>query len=167
VNGDTSSRRSTQGELSRPADAEPSPAAGGVVSPYVTALPVRISAGVFPATDPAAALAARFLLRVAKSTRPVYASALTEWFTFARRLGVEPLQAKIDHADAYAPGAARAADQERPAAGAGDGAAQAVDLLEFLSLRRRDPGPVRVTVPRRQRSADQRGDRRRRRPARL
>lgn len=77
-------------------------AAGDVVSPYVTAQPVRISGDVFAADDPAAALAGRFLLRHTRHTRTAYAGDLAEWFAFARRLGVDPLRAKVDHADAYA-----------------------------------------------------------------
>ncbi|MBM7790346.1 tyrosine-type recombinase/integrase [Tenggerimyces flavus] len=79
-----------------------STAAGGMISPYIVAQPMRISAEVLEADDPAAALAARFLLRHPKHTRAAYATDLTQWFTFARQLGVEPLHAKLDHADAYA-----------------------------------------------------------------
>jgi site-specific recombinase XerD len=73
-----------------------------VISPYVAAQPMRVSAEVLTADDPAGALAARFLLRHPKGTRRVYTTDLTHWFAFARQLGVEPLHAKIDHADAYA-----------------------------------------------------------------
>ncbi|GAA5005410.1 tyrosine-type recombinase/integrase [Actinopolymorpha pittospori] len=73
-----------------------------VVSPLVGARPMRVSAEVLHADDPAAALAARFLLRHPKGTRRVYATDLTEWFTFCRALGAQPLHAKLDHADAYA-----------------------------------------------------------------
>jgi hypothetical protein len=77
-------------------------ATSGVVSPHVTARPIRVSGDVLAAADPAGALAGRFLLRHTRHTRAAYAGDLAEWFAFARRLGVDPLRAKVDHADAYA-----------------------------------------------------------------
>ena len=61
-----------------------------------------ISAEVLADDDPAGALAGRFLLRHSRHTRAAYAGDLAEWFAFARRLCVDPLRAKVDHADAYA-----------------------------------------------------------------
>ena len=70
------------------AELEPAiaPAAGravGAVSPYVAAQPMRVSAEVLTADDPAGALAARFLLRHPKGTRRVYTTDLTHWFASA------------------------------------------------------------------------------------
>ncbi len=92
--------RQVAAELSRQDPDQPSPP--GTVSPYAAAQPVRISAEVLTDADPAGALAGRFLLRHSRHTRSAYAGDLAEWFTFARRLGVNPLRAKVDHADAYA-----------------------------------------------------------------
>jgi hypothetical protein len=71
------------------------------VSPFATPGALRVSTDVFDADDPAAALAARFLLRYPAGTRSVYATDLAEWFGFCDRLGTAPLQARLDHADAY------------------------------------------------------------------
>lgn len=73
----------------------------GVVSPFVGSAAVRVSAQALEADEPAAALAGRFLLRHPAGTRAVYATDLAEWFGFCERLGVSPLAARIDHADAY------------------------------------------------------------------
>jgi site-specific recombinase XerD len=62
---------------------------------------MRVSADVLDADDPAAALAGRWLLRHPKSTRAVYRADLAEWFDFCHQLGVAPLVATLDHADAY------------------------------------------------------------------
>lgn len=76
--------------------------AASAVSPFATPGALRVSAGVFDADDPAAALAARWLLRYPAGTRAVYGTDLAEWFRFCERLGTTPLEARLDHADAYA-----------------------------------------------------------------
>jgi hypothetical protein len=85
-----------------PAGVPPGPVAGGgAVSPLTGARPIRVSVDVLDADDPAAALAGRWLLRHAKGTRAVYRADLAEWFDFCHQLGVAPLVATLDHADAY------------------------------------------------------------------
>jgi integrase/recombinase XerD len=46
-------------------------------------------------------LAGRWLLRHPKGTRAIYRADLAEWFNFCHQLGVAPLVATLDHADAY------------------------------------------------------------------
>ncbi len=84
-----------------PALVDPRADAASAVSPFATPGALRVSADVFHAADPAAALATRFLLRYPASTRGVYGTDLGEWFAFCERLGTVPLEARLDHADAY------------------------------------------------------------------
>ncbi len=84
-----------------PALVDPAGDAALAVSPFAVPGPLRVSAGVFDAADPAAALAARWLLRYPAGTRGVYGTDLGEWFRFCKQIGTAPLQARLYHADAY------------------------------------------------------------------